>query len=101
MKKSISITNVLLLLMILGLLIFPLFYARDGDFSGADGQAEEVIASITPHYEPWFTSVWEPPSGEIESLLFALQGALGAGVIFYYIGYQKGKRHALKKINKK
>ena len=33
----------------------------------------------------------EPPSGEIESLLFALQAAIGAGFIGYFIGYTRGK----------
>ena len=38
-----------------------------------------------------FNSIWEPPSGEIESLLFALQAAIGAGFIGYFIGYIRGK----------
>ncbi len=34
--------------------------------------------------------MWEPPSGEIESFLFCLQAAIGAGFIGYYIGVKKG-----------
>ncbi len=30
--------------------------------------------------------LWEPPSGEIESLLFALQAAIGAGLVGFYFG---------------
>ncbi|CEO90262.1 hypothetical protein SSCH_790007 [Syntrophaceticus schinkii] len=37
-------------------------------------------------------SIWEPPSGEIESLLFALQAAIGAGFIGYYFGFVKGRK---------
>lgn len=55
-------------------------------FKGADNQAKDLIGSIAPDYKPWFSSVMEPPSGEIESLLFALQAALGAGFIGYYLG---------------
>ena len=33
----------------------------------------------------------EPPSGEIESLLFALQAAIGAVIIGYFFGYWRGK----------
>ena len=33
-----------------------------------------------------------PASGEIESLLFTLQGSLGAAVIFYILGYSKGRQ---------
>jgi cobalt/nickel transport protein len=45
---------------------------------------------VKSDYKPWFSSIWEPPSGEIESLLFALKAALGAGFIGYYIGYVRG-----------
>ncbi|NLN22191.1 MAG: cobalt ABC transporter substrate-binding protein CbiN, partial [Syntrophomonadaceae bacterium] len=39
---------------------------------------------------------WEPPSGEIESLLFALQAAIGAGFIGYYLGFVKGRKESEK-----
>lgn len=60
-------------------------------FTGADGQAEALVQTITPDYQPWFSSIWEPPSGEIESLLFALQAAIGAGFLGYYLGYHRRK----------
>jgi len=37
-------------------------------------------------YKPWFSPLWEPPSGEIETLLFSLQAAIGAGIIGYIAG---------------
>ena len=40
---------------------------------------------------PWFSSFFEPASGEIESLLFASQAALGAGIVGYYIGATRTK----------
>lgn len=72
---------------------FNLYSGNPGEemFSGADSQAASVIAELSPGYEPWFTPLWEPPGGEIESLLFALQAALGAGFIGYYIGFSRGK----------
>ena len=36
---------------------------------------------------------WEPPSGEIESLLFALQAAIGAGFIGYYVGKKQNAKN--------
>jgi len=64
----------------------------DAEYSGSDGQGSDMIAEITGgEYEPWATPVWEPPSGEIESLLFALQASIGAIIIGYFIGYYKGK----------
>ena len=59
-------------------------------WGGADGEAAELIESSG--YEPWIEPFWAPPSGEIESLLFALQAAVGAIVIGYIFGYWKGNR---------
>ncbi|MFQ9918367.1 MAG: energy-coupling factor ABC transporter substrate-binding protein [Flavonifractor plautii] len=42
--------------------------------------------SSNPDYEPWFEPILEPASGEVESLLFALQAAIGAGVVGFVLG---------------
>ena len=86
MKKK-----VLIILAVVLLAALPLFIQKDAEFGGADGQAKEAIGEINSSYEPWFSNIWEPPSGEIESLLFALQAAIGAGFIGYFIGYTRGK----------
>lgn len=78
-------------------LYFNLGYAEAGGaepFSGSDAQAEEAIRTVSMDYKPWFASVWTPPSGEIESLLFGLQAALGAGGLCYCLGYYRGRRRA-------
>lgn len=95
MNNKKTFYSLLLIVLIFALIVFPLVFVSGAEFMGADGEAEELITEISPDYEPWFTSVWEPPSGEIESLLFAMQGALGAGFIFYYLGYKRGL-HELK-----
>lgn len=59
-------------------------------WGGADGNAADLIEASG--YEPWIEPFWEPPSGEIESLLFALQAAIGAVVIGYIFGYWRGSR---------
>lgn len=69
-------------------------------FKGADDQAKDVIARIAPGYQPWFKPLMEPPSGEIGSLLFALQAALGAGFIGYYLGAAKTRAKYDKAISK-
>ena len=61
-------------------------------WGGADGNAADLIEASG--YEPWVDPFWEPPSGEIESLLFALQAAIGAIVIGYIFGYWRGNRKA-------
>jgi cobalt/nickel transport protein len=87
-------TILLLLILVIGLTITPLFLIRDAEFSGADGAAEAAVLEISPETEPWFQPFWEPPGGETESLLFALQAALGAGVIGYFFGVKRGQRQA-------
>lgn len=89
--------NGILLLIVAVLAFSPLFLARNGKFAGADDRAEKAISTIDANYKPWFKPLWEPPSGEVESFLFALQAALGSGFVFYYLGYVKGKHSASKK----
>ncbi len=83
--------NWLLLLGVVILTVVPLVVVKDSEFGGADGQAVEVIETVQPDYQPWFEPILEPPGGETESLLFALQAALGAGAIGYVIGLYRGR----------
>lgn len=75
------------------ILMSSFFVASNGDFGGADDKAEGSISEINPEYKPWFSSIWEPP-GETESLLFALQAAIGALIIGYFIGRYLPKKNA-------
>lgn len=90
--KSSSKKNLWLILIAVVIVLVPLIFMGGSEFGGADDQAEDVIAEIDPDYEPWFESLWEPPSGEIESLLFSLQVAIGAGAFGYILGMMKGKK---------
>jgi cobalt/nickel transport protein len=85
--------NIGLLVLVLMLVMLPLCLplVTPEPFSGADGQAEAAIVELHPDYQPWFQPLWEPPSGEIASLLFAVQAALGAGVLGYYLGLRCGR----------
>ncbi|MDR6974993.1 cobalt/nickel transport protein [Streptomyces sp. 3330] len=88
--------NALLLFVVAALAVLPLALGlgdhKEEPFTGADAEAETAITEIRPDYEPWFSPLYEPPSGEIESALFALQAALGAGVLAYYFGLHRGRR---------
>ncbi|MDX3522723.1 energy-coupling factor ABC transporter substrate-binding protein [Streptomyces scabiei] len=88
--------NLLLLLVVAALAVLPLALGlgdhKEEPFTGADGEAETAITQIEPDYRPWFSPLYEPPSGEIESALFSLQAALGAGVLAYYFGLHRGRR---------
>jgi cobalt/nickel transport protein len=87
-----QITVLALLAVVVALAVLPLLIIRDSEFSGADGAAETAITEIAPDYEPWFAPLIELPGGETESLLFALQAAIGAGVIGYFFGLKRGQR---------
>ncbi|MFF3211656.1 energy-coupling factor ABC transporter substrate-binding protein [Streptomyces sp. NPDC002886] len=95
MSKNTKI-NGLLLLLVAALAVLPIALGlgegKEEPFAGADAQAEAAITELKPDYEPWFSPLYEPPSGEVESALFALQAALGAGVLAYYFGVRKGRR---------
>ena len=94
--------NWVLILAVVALVTVPLFIVHKkvggGEiFAGADDRATDAIKVISPGYKPWFSPVFEPPSGEIETMLFSLQAALGAALIGYYFGLAKGR--AEKKIS--
>ena len=91
------VKNGLLLVIVAVLSFAPLFIAHNAEFAGADAQASVAISTLNPNYTPWFKPLWEPPSGEVESFLFALQAALGSGFVFYFLGYSKGKYKGSKK----
>ncbi|MBF0186748.1 MAG: energy-coupling factor ABC transporter substrate-binding protein [Magnetococcales bacterium] len=85
-------TNVMLLFVVVMMTLLPLVLPslKGSEFAGADGQAQAMITTIDSNYQPWFEPLWEPPGGETETLLFALQAALGAGFLGYYIGLKRG-----------
>ncbi|TZE81815.1 energy-coupling factor ABC transporter substrate-binding protein [Calorimonas adulescens] len=91
--KRFLMKNLILGLLVILLVVFPLVTIKNAEFVGADDKAAEAIAQVDKNYKPWFKPIWEPPSGEIESLLFALQAAIGAGFLGYYIGVAKGRKN--------
>ena len=93
---------VLAILLIFAAQFIYMSSTTDAEYGGADGEAENVINDITGGtYEPIAEPVWEPPSGEIESLLFGLQAAIGAGVLGYFFGYYRAKKNYENKLGYK
>ena len=78
--------NLILILLVVAIAAIPLWLLPNAQFGGADGQAEEAVMELNPDYEVWFEPVLEPASGEIESMLFALQAAVGAGIVGFVLG---------------
>lgn len=68
----------------------------EAEFAGSDTVGTSLVAELSgiplENFQPLIPQ-WEPPSGEIESCLFALQAAVGGilvgGVFGFWIGSQK------------
>ncbi len=64
------------------------------EFAGSDNVGSGLIAELsgTPleNFQPLIPQ-WEPPSGEIESCLFALQSAIGGILIGGVFGFWYGQ----------
>lgn len=82
----------LTIIVIIVLMSLPLVVFQHAEFAGTDDKAVSMVQCIDKNYKPWFEGVKLFESPEIISTFFALQAALGAGVLGYYIGYSKGKR---------
>lgn len=106
-----KLRNWLILAAVVLLTVLPLWLAAppvigpDGipgeHFGGADNKAQEAIGEIAPGYRPWFSPLLEPASSEIASLLFALQAALGAGFIGYWLGASVTRERLRREMNEK
>ncbi len=82
-----------ILALIVVIILVPFFVVpEDAEFGGADGEGGDLVVEMNPDYEIWAESPIELPSGEIESMLFSLQAAFGSAIIFYSIGYLKGRK---------
>lgn len=78
--------------LIILLAVIPLFIVQDSEFGGSDGAGSELVEQIAPDYDTeWVTNLWEPPGGETESMLFALQATAGGILIGYFFGYMRGR----------
>ena len=98
-KKNSVWVSVGLIVLVGVIAMFPLFFNYGDDdaeepFAGTDATATETIQEIDPNYEPWFEPLVGELPGEVESGLFALQAVIGAGVLFYVIGFYRGKAAA-------
>lgn len=86
------IKNTILLILLVLIIAVPLMFMGGSEFGGSDGEAENAITEIDENYEPWFESFYEPPSGEIESLFFCVQAAVGAGIAGFALGRITSKK---------
>lgn len=85
-RGKLWVKNLALTLGVVLLVTIPLALLGNTEFSGTDNAGSGVIEEINEGYTSWFESFWAPPSGEIESLLFCVQAAIGAGICGFVLG---------------
>jgi cobalt/nickel transport protein len=64
-------------------------------FSGSDDVGSQKVSDLTGHPVDSFKPLipqYEPPSGEIEATLFALQAAFGGIILGFVFGYWIGQK---------
>lgn len=93
-KKFSTTTVVIGIIVIILLMAYPLATVQDTEFGGADGAGSEAVMELYPAYDDsWVSNIWEPPGGETESMLFALQAVAGGILIGYFFGYKRGQKN--------
>lgn len=93
------VVNLLLLIGVIALFAIPLAFGMNTNgqpagsaYAGSDSVAVTTVQEVDPGYKPWFHPLFQPSSSEVESGLFALQAALGAGAFGFALGRLSGRR---------
>ncbi len=77
------------------LFCIPFYTApAESEFGGTDSTVTKILKG--KDVEPWFEPIAPPAGDEVESGLFAMQAALGSGIMFYCLGRMAGRRKAEK-----
>ncbi|HNB04002.1 MAG TPA: cobalt transport protein CbiN [Methanoregulaceae archaeon] len=94
-KYGLEIIALLAIIGFCSLFLYTSSIMSDAEFAGSDTVGSSQIAELTgkaeEDYQP-LIGQWVPPSGEIESALFALQAAIGGIFVGWVFGYWKGQK---------
>ena len=92
---TLEILAVVAIIAFCGLFLYTSSTMSEAEFAGSDNVGSGLIAELSGKPVEDFAPLipqWEPPSGEIESCLFALQAALGGIFVGGVFGYWLAER---------
>jgi cobalt/nickel transport protein len=78
----------------------PVLIFQGQEFKATDSKNGTAIEEVKPGYQPWFEPVIKPSGGEVETFLFAVQAAVGAGITGYILGLYKGRAEGKKPVDR-
>jgi cobalt/nickel transport protein len=95
-KYTLEILTVIAIGAFCALFLYTSATMNGAEFAGSDNVGSGLVAELSgiplENFQPLIPQ-WEPPSGEIESALFALQAAFGGilvgGIFGFWIGQKK------------
>jgi cobalt/nickel transport protein len=95
-RYTLEILTVIAIVAFCAIFLYTNSTMSNAEFAGTDNAGSQLIRQLSGDTEGIFQPLipqWKPPSGEIESSLFALQAAVGGilvgGVFGYWIGQKK------------
>jgi cobalt/nickel transport protein len=95
-RYKLEILTIVTIIVFCVLFLYTSSLMRDAEFAGSDTRGSSQIAEMTGRAEEDFQPLiwqWAPPSGEIESGLFAFQAAIGGILVGWVFGYWKGQKN--------
>jgi cobalt/nickel transport protein len=94
-RYRLEILAIIAVLAFCALFLYSNSVMEHAEYAGSDTHGSEQIAGLTGKAEEDFQPLiwqWVPPSGEIESGLFALQAGIGGIMVGWVFGYWTAQR---------
>ncbi|PWR75127.1 energy-coupling factor ABC transporter substrate-binding protein [Methanospirillum stamsii] len=95
MKYQFELIVGVIIVLFISVFLYTASINPDAEYGGSDGVGSAVVSEMTGIPEDEIRPLipqWAPPSGEIESGLFALQAAFGGIILGLGFGYLLGQR---------
>lgn len=94
-RYTLEILTIIAVIAFCAIFLYTSSTMNNAEFAGSDYVGSRLIVKLSGNTEGSFQPLiplWEPPSGEIESCLFALQAAAGGILVGSVFGYWLGQK---------